>query len=244
MTIKERANELLERSFSRNIFTYTDFLTSAEQAEVLSAVNENTVGFFGGCDFAERKKACFGREKDLGYPPDYSIRILKISPSGIKFAEDITHRDVLGATLNLGVERDKVGDIFAVGKEAYIIADEKISPLILSELKRVGRNPVEVTEVDCVPETFRPEREEKRVSVAAIRADAIVGGAFNLSREESSSLFRKSCVSVNGKEFPDGSKKLKYGDTVSVRGHGKFAFIRDDGESRKGKTFVVLEIYR
>ena len=95
-----------------------------------------------------------------------------------------------------------------------------------------------------MPETFRPEREEKRVSVAAIRADAIVGGAFNLSREESSSLFRKSCVSVNGKEFPDGSKKLKYGDTVSVRGHGKFAFIRDDGESRKGKTFVVLEIYR
>lgn len=77
MTIKERANELLERSFSRNIFTYTDFLTSAEQAEVLSAVNENAVGFFGGCDFAERKKACFGREKTSATRPTIRYAYLK-----------------------------------------------------------------------------------------------------------------------------------------------------------------------
>ena len=186
MTITERANDLLERSYAKNLYTYSDFLTSAEQAEVLSAVSNSAVEFFGGCDFAERKKARFGREEDISLTSDYSLAILKISPKGVKFADDISHRDVLGATLNLGVERGKIGDIFACGSEAYIIVDEKIKPLILSELKKVGRNPVEITEADEIPESFRPERQEKRVSVAALRADAIVGGAFGLSREESS----------------------------------------------------------
>lgn len=244
MTITERANDLLERSYAKNVYTYSDFLTSAEQAEVLSAVSNQSVEFFGGCDFAERKKARFGREEDISLTSDYSLAILKISSKGVKFADGISHRDVLGATLNLGVERGKIGDIFACGSEAYIIVDEKIKPLILSELKKVGRNPVEITEADEIPESFRPERQEKRVSVAALRADAIVGGAFGLSREESSSLFKKSRVSVNGKEFPDGSKKLKTGDVVSVRGYGKFAFTGEDGQSRKGKTFVVLEIFK
>lgn len=244
MTITERANDLLERSYAKNIYTYSDFLTSAEQAEVLSAIGKSAVEFFGGCDFAERKKARFGREEDISSTSDYSLAILKISPKGMKFAEDITHRDVLGATLNLGIERGKIGDIYAKNSEAYVVADEKVKPLIISELKKVGRNPVEITEADEIPESFRPERQEKRVSVAATRADAIVGGAFGLSRDDSSSLFKKARVSVNGKDFSDGSKKLKAGDVVSVRGYGKFAFKGEDGESRKGKTFVILEIFR
>lgn len=56
MTITERANDLLDRSYAKNIYTYSDFLTSAEQAEVLSAAGDSAVEFFGGCDFAERKK--------------------------------------------------------------------------------------------------------------------------------------------------------------------------------------------
>lgn len=244
MTITERANDLLDRSYAKNIYTYSDFLTSAEQAEVLSVAGDSAVEFFGGCDFAERKKARFGRKEDISSASDYSLTILKISPRGVKFADDISHRDVLGATLNLGVERGKIGDIFVRGGEAYIIVDEKIKPLIVSELKKVGRNPVEINEAVEIPESFRPERQKKRVSVAALRADAIVGGAFDLSREESSSLFKKARISVNGKDFPDGSKKLKTGDAVSVRGYGKFAFTGEDGQSRKGKTFVVLEIFK
>lgn len=156
MTITERANDLLERSYAKNIYTYSDFLTSAEQAEVLSAVGDSSVEFFGGCDFAERKKARFGRKEDISSASDYSLTILKISPRGVKFADDISHRDVLGATLNLGVERGKIGDIFARGSEAYIIVDEKIKPLIVSELKKVGRNPVEINEAVEIPAFSAP----------------------------------------------------------------------------------------
>lgn len=161
MTITERANDLLDRSYAKNIYTYSDFLTSAEQAEVLSAAGDSAVEFFGGCDFAERKKARFGRKEDISSASDYSLTILKISPRGVKFADDISHRDVLGATLNLGVERGKIGDIFVRGGEAYIIVDEKIKTLIVSELKKVGRNPVEINEAVEIPESFRPERQKK-----------------------------------------------------------------------------------
>lgn len=43
MTITERANDLLDRSYAKNIYTYSDFLTSAEQAEVLSAAGDSAV---------------------------------------------------------------------------------------------------------------------------------------------------------------------------------------------------------
>ena len=37
-----------------------------------------------------------------------------------KFAEDLTHRDFLGALMNLGIERGTLGDIILQEKEAFL----------------------------------------------------------------------------------------------------------------------------
>ena len=37
-----------------------------------------------------------------------------------KFADNFSHRDFLGAIMNLGIEREVVGDIAIKGKKAYI----------------------------------------------------------------------------------------------------------------------------
>ena len=47
----------------------------------------------------------------LAFTWDYPIDCIRLEPKAVKFSEDLTHRDYLGAILNLGVDRSVVGDI-------------------------------------------------------------------------------------------------------------------------------------
>lgn len=240
--LNTRLTELRTRSRRRNEYTYTDFLTPSEISDA-TALYGDEITFFGGVDFAERKIACFGCSKDFGYEYEPPITVLKISPFVARFIDELNHRDVLGSVLALGIERSKIGDIFIDGKEAYVVAYNTVSRLLLDELSRVGRVSVEIEEVNFVPDEFRPKTIEKTLSVASMRYDAIVGATFNISREKSAELFSVKRVSVNFKVVEDGSKRVKPGDVVSVRGFGKFVVGEEGGVSRKGKTFVNVFVY-
>ena len=117
---ENRINELYNRSLNRGIFVFTDFLSPSKAEEVKRLVGNGiaAVSFFGGCDFAERVIARFGDTEELGYEEEFPIKLIKITVSSGKFSAPITHRDVLGATLNLGIERSKLGDVFVKGGEA------------------------------------------------------------------------------------------------------------------------------
>lgn len=239
-TIKSRARDLIFKSQSRDVYTYTDFLSLAEQEEVLYEAGRFPVKFYGGGEETERKIACFGDENSLCYPPEFPVKILFIKPLNEKFAKPFNHRDVLGATLALGVERSKVGDIFIADKTAYMAVYSTISEHLKRELKKVASVTVETLEVEKLPDGVAAEKKEKTVSVASERADAVISSVYNLSREGASELFRQGRVFVNGKEFADGSKKLKYGDSVTARGHGRFTLAEECGQSRKGKTYIKI----
>lgn len=253
---ENRINELYGRSLNRGIFVFTDFLSPSKAEEVRRLVGSGATGrmtggaavggavaFFGGCDFAERVIARFGDAEELGYEEEFPIKLIKITLSSGKFSAPVTHRDVLGATLNLGIERDKLGDVFVKGNEAYVFASESVAGVIAAELKNVSRNPVEVGFADGLPDDFRPTTEEREISVPSNRADAIISRAYNLSRDESSSLFGKGLVAINGKIAEKGEKTLKPGDVVTARGFGKFAFVGEGGLSRKGKLYVKISVY-
>lgn len=237
--IKSRARDLIFKSQSRDVYTYTDFLSLAEQEEVLSEAGKTAVTFYGGGEETERKIACFGDEKSFGYPPEFPITILYIKPLNEKFAKPFTHRDVLGATLALGVERSKIGDIFIDGKTAYMAAYDTIGEHLKRELKKVASVTVETEEVERLPNVVY-EKKEKIASVASLRADAVISSVYNLSREEAAKLFVQGKVFVNGREFSDGSKKIKPNDLVTARGYGRFTFIEECGLSRKGKTYIKI----
>lgn len=242
---ENRINELYNRSLNRGIFVFTDFLSPSKAEEVKRLVGNGNaaLSFFGGCDFAERVIARFGDTEELGYEEEFPIKLIKITVSSGKFSAPITHRDVLGATLNLGIERSKIGDVFVKGGEAYVFVAESVAGLIASELKTVSRNPVTVCFADSLPDDFRPTTEEREISVSSNRADAIISRVYNLSRDESSTLFGKGMVAINGKVTEKGEKTLKPGDVVTARGYGKFVFVGESGLSKKGKLYVKITIY-
>ena len=240
---KKRIDELFERSYNRGVFTFTDFMSPTSLAEAVAPLKKGTYTVFGGGDYCERAMIRFGSEEQLGYCDPFPITYLKVSLRGGRFATQITHRDVLGATLNLGIERQKLGDIFINEGVAYIVAHKSVANLILLELKSIGRNSVDVEEIDALPDFLAPTLTEKRFSVSSNRADAIICKLYGLSREEGAELFARSLVSVNGKICALPSKSLSGGQTVAVRGYGKFQFSSEDGLSKKGKPYVTVFIY-
>lgn len=113
--LKKRFLELAEKSYRQNIFTFTGFLSMAEQEALFEAMNTQkgySFSLWGGSEGCERQMARFGSPEELGYEELYPIETLKVSPLLEKFADNFTHRDFLGAVMNLGIDRSTVGDIF------------------------------------------------------------------------------------------------------------------------------------
>lgn len=97
----------------RDITTFTDFLNLNER-NILNSQNFHKLGVtaegFGGYENAERQMVAFHPDA-LAFTWDYPIDCIRLEPKAVKFSEDLTHRDYLGAILNLGVDRSVVGDI-------------------------------------------------------------------------------------------------------------------------------------
>jgi RNA-binding protein YlmH len=101
-----RLTELADRSYRTGIFTFTDFLSMAELAAYYEQEGElqyASPSLFGGCEQAERQMIRFGGPEEIGYDQPFPISALAIRPLQAKFADDLTHRDFLGALMNLGI---------------------------------------------------------------------------------------------------------------------------------------------
>lgn len=238
-----RAAELYRRSCEKGIFTYTDFLNEAAQAELQSEYPFSALTFWGGAAFAERRIARFGNAEAILWKADFPLRVVKVVPRGGKFAEQMGHRDVLGAVMALGIVREKVGDIFVSPECCFVVLHQSVTDFVLQNLTDVGRNVVSTQVVEAVDESCAPKRRQVKFSAASNRLDVLVAKVFNISREKACDLILSEKVFVNGVAYQKNSRLLKSSDKVSVRGYGKFEFCGDDGLNRKGKTYFVVEIY-
>ena len=118
----KRIRELANISYQRDIVTFSDFLNLNEQ-NIINSRSASIPGVvmerFGGYESAERQMIAFHPDA-LAFPWEYPIDCLKAEPIAAKFSQKLTHRDYLGALLNLGVDRSVVGDILIQENTAYI----------------------------------------------------------------------------------------------------------------------------
>lgn len=245
LRLRKRFLDLADRSFRQGLFTFTGFLSPAEQDIIwkVSAESGVSVSLDGGTWQAERQMARFGNPEELGYEEPFPITCLCAAPPVEKFAEPVTHRDFLGAVMNLGIDRSTVGDIFIDGKKAYIFCTQAIAPWLEDNLSQVGHTRVKCAEVDGVenlPERKLAYREE---NVASLRCDGIIAAVWNLSRSQSLELFRQKKVFVNGRLTENNSSVLKPEDVLSARGFGKFIFRGEKHTTRKGKLVVGIDVF-
>ncbi len=240
--LKNRFKELHNRALNRGTYFYSDFLNMHEQTLLFEEVKFGYT-LCGGYDGAERKIACFGDENDFGYPSAPPIDIILIEPLSAKFSDDLTHRDFLGSLMGLGIKRETLGDIITDGNKAYLFCLEQISEFIIDNLTSVRRTSVCCSRCDELPAGAMPKPTEKVITVSSFRLDGAVASVYGLSRSKSSALIDGSKVFVDGKLCENTSYNIKIGETVSVRGFGRFRYAEILGTTKKNKTRIQCETY-
>ena len=86
--------------------------------------------------------------------------VLSIAPINSKFAEQLSHRDFLGAVLNLGINRNKIGDIFVKEQQAYVYCKEDISAYIMENLFKIRHTQVTIHKTECRSVNVIPNLKE------------------------------------------------------------------------------------
>lgn len=239
-----RLKELSEKSDKNSRFTFTEFLSLDEQSTLKSLERElYFFTLFGGADGCERVVARFGSPSDFGYEEEFPISIIKIAPKLKKFSDELSHRDFLGALMNLGIERKFLGDIIVKDNVAYVFALNKMAEYIAENLLKVKHTAISAEIVFDVPEDRLFPTESISIPVSSLRLDCLIAGIYNLSRSQVVELFSAQKVFINGRLIENISHIPKEKDIISLRGFGRFIFSSVGGLSKKGRTYVTLEKY-
>ncbi|MGN0397115.1 MAG: RNA-binding protein [Candidatus Fimimorpha sp.] len=238
-------SDLAQTADQRDYAVFSDFLNLNEQNVFLSIADQLppvTYVLDGGYPLAERKQVCF-IPIGAGLFAQAPLCILKIVPRSIKFAEKLTHRDYLGAILNLGIVRGKIGDLILEEDSCKVICIEEIGDYIAAHLECVRHTPIACEKLAMEQFHYEPKRKEIKGSIASERLDAIISLAFHTSRSKMTGLIAGEKVFINGKVITSNSHLLKEGDIVSVRGFGKFRYEGKENQTKKGRYFVKLGLY-
>lgn len=242
---QKRLCDLADNTIRTNRQSSTPFLTPAESSEALKYLrmrHDITYIFSGGFDGAERVR--------LFFLPDY------ISEDSFPLNENITaiyakcpfgnpsHRDWLGSLMGLGIKRETVGDILALGDEGYILCTPQIAGFICDNLTRIGRLGVKCREVPLsdirVPE---PVFDVVSGTVASLRADTVLSLAFGISRTKAAELIRDGKFSLDHIEELCISREISEGMLLSLRGFGRARLAGIGGISKKGRQFIELHVF-
>ena len=243
--LEKRLNELATRAGRAGRVCFSRFLEPSQEAAARQAAARAgaRVAFWGGYEDAERRVAAF-------YPDDepdrdqWPIRALRLQWNG-KFASP-GHRDLLGAVMGLGIERETTGDI-AMGEYrgaacAYLYALEEMADYIAVNLDSAGRAALKVSLASEEPALLPPEGESLRLTVQQERLDAVVAAACRLSRSEAQRLIAGGLVKLNHVPDLHTDARLAEGDLISVRGYGRIRVVAFQGQSRRGRR--VVQVFR
>ncbi len=255
-----RIEDLCERACRTYTPCYTSFLTPEESAQakrLASGFPDLFVLMFGGYGNAERvilgffpsdiylppEECCRSDERYRQYEADSGLAFLKIAGSGFS---NFDHRDVLGSVMATGIKRETVGDIYVSddGKSAYLAVLHTVIPFLCDMLETVGRDKVKVRPIKAEELPEKTERfYDLSLTLASLRLDALLSGALNLSREQAKKLVGSGRVSLNHAECTSVDRAFNEGDTVSVKGHGKFLIESFLGKTQKDRFRVIVRKY-
>ncbi len=186
-----------------------------------------------GC---ERRILCISHEP-IDSDSEVDITVLEIH-----FDEPIQHKDILGATLATGMNRDRMGDIRIGERRAEMMVKSGMADFLIDTLGQIGRTPVRVANRHMATFSLSEgEAEVLRVIVSSERLDAVVAQLTHTSREKAQTRIRRGEVKLNHLVDYQTSRLMQPGDTLSIRGFGRYNYRSVDGATKKGNRVLLIE---
>lgn len=245
MVLRKRLIDLSKQAYQRDIVVFSDFLNLNELNILHSTPKDlfySQYEVFGGYEFAERQMVAFLPDA-LYYEYNYPVKVLEFTPISKKYCENLSHRDYLGALMNLGVERCKFGDIVIHENSAYVFTHEDVSDYVIQNITRIKKTSVSVHPRDYSEVRYEQRYEEIKATVASIRLDSMISIAYPMSRSKMTTYIENAKVYVNGKLITNNGYHLKEGDKISIRGLGKISFQKILSKTKKDRIYVIVHKY-
>lgn len=223
---------------NKNIMTNTKFLNGHELALCLENLRfDNNYKAYGGFLDAERQLIVFYPDYIDEQEIDYPIQIIKAS-----YKKKMSHRDILGSLMGIGIKREMIGDILTFDNCAYIFALEEITEYIIMNLIKIGNQTVSLCsanadEVENLESDFKIIKD----TVSSIRFDSVVSSGFLMSRSKAVDAIRASNVYLNNIICTKSDKAVNVGDKISIRGKGKIILHDVLGKSKKDRIFIEIK---
>lgn len=251
-TVFSHILDLAQRSRMRSVVESGSFLSESMRMradDMLNQAGYSEYFFFGGYEDAERTCPVFFTEyctPDMieESPSLAEITFIKAELDRFNKTAELSHRDVLGSLMGLGIERDSVGDIIVENGSAIFTARESIAPFIKESLLKISRYPVSVSLHERLELKRSDDFEECFDTVASLRLDAVAASLFSTSRSIASDAITAGMVSVNGATAKKADSAVNEGDRISFRGKGKAQLEKIDGVSKKGRVRILFKKWK
>ena len=243
-----RAWDRFSAGARKNIPTASCFLSGREQLLAQRLIRQGGLGepvFFGGIPTAERRV--------LAYVPDYydQEEFLAgedgpVAALRVRYSEydTLSHRDFLGSLMGQGIKREILGDLLPGEGSCDVLVLREMAGYLASQLTHVGRARVQVQQI-ALSQIQVPEQKVKviRDTVASLRLDSILASGFQQGRGKAADFIHAGRAEVNHMTVIKPDAMVSEGDVISVRGLGKLRVAEVRGQTKKGRTAVVLEKY-
>lgn len=239
-----RLRECAGRAVRTSRLVLTKFLDPVQGALALGAAREQGAGvrLWGGYEDAERRIAAFYPLDASENPAEWPLRWLRCRWDARYAAPG--HRDLLGALLGQGVERDNLGDLLVAEGQAFCAALPDIAEYLAGSLREAGRVAIRCDVPEGDPPLPEPRFESQRRTVASLRLDAVLAAAWNLSRGEAADMIAQGKVWVNHLPEERADARLNQGTLVSARGRGRVRLAEIGAANKKGRVGILLSHYR
>ncbi len=231
--------------FSHQKPNFVGFLDEQQQNLTKKAMKQFAVEnymFWGGYPDAER--VVFGVFPE-GFPMQASSFPVAALTARFRGQDELSHRDFLGAFLAQGVQRSALGDFLLEPGRAVCFVRREMAAFFLSEVQQVGRTGVSLQEGAQEPFPCGRRFQEMALTVASLRLDGVVSACAGISRQGAAELIRAGKVYKNQEEMGSLSTLVREGDTLSIRGVGKFRLEGPDfaRETKKHRLRLPVKKY-
>lgn len=172
---------------------------------------------------------------------DFEIVVCKIIYA--KNFEKLTHRDILGALMSIGIKRELFGDIVEKDKDFYLAVDQHIYEYLKDHLSMIKRSKVKFVEWDEEIEV-KNDYLVKPFIVSSFRLDKIISSFYKISRQKAAEFIRAGHVKVNHKPVEQINYLCNNKDIISFKKHGRVMFVDCNKQTRSDNYVVEGYFYK
>lgn len=237
--LRSRIEDTVRLCDKRGVPCFLGFLDLHEKAvaeQYIRSISDDVAcDFYGGYSVAERTYLSISPAYYSAETSDYPIECIAFR---YRAQKKITHRDILGTLMHLGITRDTIGDILCGDGLSVVFVRQEVAHFICEQVDRIGGEGVTVVSSFDGDLPITVSYEEIRSTIASPRLDGVVKALLHCSREQAAEYITSGSVSINHCVEESISKTITASDTLSIRGSGRFHIDQIGPETKKGRLVL------